>query len=371
MTENHDLNAPTEGSTDWHVPLNENFSKLDGLVEIRDSEANRTDYTPRDGAKFYSTDTGRVYLGDGSSWQEAAHALRPPQRSSDPESPQLGALWYRTDTDELRVQTAAGSETVAAGSTGETDDGSDATDQPSGAEAEVAVDFDDSSYVDTFTGSSNESRRELTSTNARNGQSLRVNIPEGDHNGTTLRYGFEDAGTAEPEELFAQYYVRFPTDLSVSGEGGKLPGPAGTYGDAGWGGREATGDDGWSARMVFYEADDPNEIRVGYYCYHVDMGGSYGDHFRWDKSLNPTRGEWHRIDQQCTMNTPGDNDGILRGWIDGELAFEKTDFRFRDTTDLKIEEHWFNIYWGGSWSSPDDNHIMFDDFSLSTQGRLF
>lgn len=71
-TSNHDYNIPEQGQSDWHIPINENIRQHDTDVEIRDIEANRSDYEPKDGAKFFSTDTGRVYLGDGSSWTELA-----------------------------------------------------------------------------------------------------------------------------------------------------------------------------------------------------------------------------------------------------------------------------------------------------------
>lgn len=67
-TKNHNLNTPSKGETDWHRPLNENTAALDGLVEIRDVEANKSTYTPKNGAKFLATDTGTVYLGDGDGW---------------------------------------------------------------------------------------------------------------------------------------------------------------------------------------------------------------------------------------------------------------------------------------------------------------
>ncbi|MUV86842.1 hypothetical protein GJ631_09755 [Natronomonas sp. CBA1123] len=70
MTENHDYDTPQEGTLDWHVPLNENFERIDTDVEVRDVQANRDDYTPKQGAKFLATDTGRVYLGDGTDWNE-------------------------------------------------------------------------------------------------------------------------------------------------------------------------------------------------------------------------------------------------------------------------------------------------------------
>jgi len=68
MTDNHEYNTPEEGTQDWHVPLNENFERLDSNVEIRDSESNLEEYEAKDGAKFVSTDSRRVFLGDGSEW---------------------------------------------------------------------------------------------------------------------------------------------------------------------------------------------------------------------------------------------------------------------------------------------------------------
>ncbi|WP_424016490.1 hypothetical protein ACOZ4N_11340 [Halorientalis pallida] len=69
MTDFHNLNTPQEGSTDWHQPLNENFRLLDEAIEVRDVESNRSNYQPKQGAKFFSTDSGRIYLGDGQEWQ--------------------------------------------------------------------------------------------------------------------------------------------------------------------------------------------------------------------------------------------------------------------------------------------------------------
>jgi len=69
QTPNHDYNVPDEGTTDWHRPLNDNFRQYDTDIEVRDRSANRSDYTPKEGAKFLATDTGTVFLGDGSQWR--------------------------------------------------------------------------------------------------------------------------------------------------------------------------------------------------------------------------------------------------------------------------------------------------------------
>ena len=68
-------NQPERGSTDWDVPLNENFEDLGVDVEYRDAESQLSEYTPADGAKFLSTTTDSdgyhpVYLGDGNSWNQ-------------------------------------------------------------------------------------------------------------------------------------------------------------------------------------------------------------------------------------------------------------------------------------------------------------
>lgn len=76
---NHEYNTPSAGASDWHVPLNDNFEKLDKDVEIRDTDANKGQYEPKDGALFRATDTGDVYIGDGSSWTKR----NPPSEASN------------------------------------------------------------------------------------------------------------------------------------------------------------------------------------------------------------------------------------------------------------------------------------------------
>jgi hypothetical protein len=68
MTENHDYRTPRKGTPNWHVPLNDNFERLDTDVEIRDLRENRGEYTPKEGAKFLATDTDEVFIGDGERW---------------------------------------------------------------------------------------------------------------------------------------------------------------------------------------------------------------------------------------------------------------------------------------------------------------
>lgn len=67
-TPNHNYNTPEEGTTDWHIPINENFEQLDIDVEIRGPEAEKGTYEPTVGSKYEATDSGAVYYGNGNSW---------------------------------------------------------------------------------------------------------------------------------------------------------------------------------------------------------------------------------------------------------------------------------------------------------------
>lgn len=232
--------------------------------------------------------------------------------------------------------------------------------------ADVSVAFDSDAAFDTFSSIRHRDNLQIVDDPAETGKALEVRIPEGSHNGSALSYIFSDEGESEPEELWAQYDVYFPTDLEINGNG-KLPGFGGTYGEAGWGGRPSDGTNGWSARGRFGQGDSPETTKVGYYVYHAEMDGTYGDHF---EIGDVAWGEWHRIGQHIKLNTPGENDGVLEGWIDGEKKLSKQDIKFRNAgyDNLKIRRYWFNVYWGGSWTAPKDNAFYFDNFALSRDG---
>lgn len=100
MTDNHAYNTPADGTTNWDEPLNENFQLMETDVEVRDVEANRSNYTPHDGAKYVATDTGDVYLGDGSSWNQLGTIGTIEGnvyvQSSEPANPSPNDIWIDT-----------------------------------------------------------------------------------------------------------------------------------------------------------------------------------------------------------------------------------------------------------------------------------
>lgn len=197
------------------------------------------------------------------------------------------------------------------------------------------------------------------------GKALSITTPKGSHYGASIEFPFKDTKGGEPSEIYFRYYLRLGDDWDPTG-GGKLPGIGGTYGRAGWGGRPSDGSNGWSARGLFLARKD-GRTPIGFYCYHADMKGKYGAHWTWDRDdlglLENNR--WYCIEQYARLNTPDKDDGILRGWVDGKLAFEKTDVRMRSTTELKIQNIWINLYHGGGNPASSEDHLYIDDIVIS------
>lgn len=197
------------------------------------------------------------------------------------------------------------------------------------------------------------------------GRALQVTVPEGKNLGISIQYKFKEKTGSEPEEIYFRYYLRLGDGWAPSFSG-KFPGIAGTYNKGGWGGRPADGYNGWSARGL-YEKTTNGKTPIGNYVYHADMKGQWGNYFIWntDNRGYLEKNRWYCIEMYVKMNTPEQNDGILRGWVDGEPAYEKTDLRYRKTSDLKIETIWLNVYHGGFDVAPSDQVLFIDNIVVA------
>jgi hypothetical protein len=206
------------------------------------------------------------------------------------------------------------------------------------------------------------------------GKALSVLMPEGKTTAMNAYYEFAKEAQDELEELYFRYYLRLGNDWNQTLQSGKLPGLSGTYDRAGWGGRKSNGTNGWSARGLFMmtiPADNPlgNTTPIGTYAYYTDMPDSYGDCWVWDKGYYGylENNRWYSIEQYVKLNTPDEKNGILRAWIDGHLAFERTNISFRLNDTLKIQRVWMDVYHGGTLPSPYDQHLFIDNVVVATK----
>ncbi len=210
------------------------------------------------------------------------------------------------------------------------------------------------------------------------GDGIRVDIPKGEHWGTTTHWSTKDHVGSEPTEMWIRYWLKFPTGFRVdSPNRGKLPGFGGLYTYNCLGGRPSKSSAPcWSARMAFsplYASDglpsrpvDPTKVtRVSFYAYLLNSNdvGQDGKILHWDPNLSTLdHNRWYCIEARVKMNDLGQQNGILEGYVDGAQAFKASNLKFRraNESQLKVKSLWFDVYYGGSATSPARNEIFFD-----------
>ena len=163
-------------------------------------------------------------------------------------------------------------------------------------------------------------------------------------------------------ELYFSYRVRFAKDFDFV-KGGKLPGLMGGTGPTGC----VSDKNGFSARNMWRVDGDavqylyaPRKISACGDDYHYTKGG-VNQHF--------IPGEWQRVEHRLVMNTPGENNGIMQAWLDGELVLDVKDFLFREAgSNFAIDTLYFSTFFGGGdaeWAPQTSQITDFDDLVVS------
>jgi hypothetical protein len=203
----------------------------------------------------------------------------------------------------------------------------------------------------------------------RFGKVLRVQFPAGSASPAVNRAtgaplgGTEFRGTlgmAPQKRLYLSYFLRFSDNFDFV-KGGKLPGLYG--GTEISGGNIPDGTNGFSTRFM-WRTGGQGEV-YAYVPSSVDFGLSLG---RGKWTFRP--GTWHRLEQQLTLNTPGQSDGRVQVWLDGKLVLDAGSLMFRTVDRLAIDGVFFSTFFGGndaSWATPKTVHIDFAQFRVAAQ----
>ncbi|MGB3612608.1 MAG: polysaccharide lyase, partial [Elainellaceae cyanobacterium] len=200
------------------------------------------------------------------------------------------------------------------------------------------------------------------------GNILRVHYPKGSaapsvsrKDGVPIGGGqfYADLDLPPQNRLRLSYDLRFSDDFDFV-KGGKLPGLFGGAGASG--GNIPDGTNGFSARLM-WRRDGQGEV----YAYLPTSDG-YGTSIgRGAWTFMP--GQWHTVEQEVVLNQPGQDDGQVRVWLDGNLMLKESGLIFRTTDKLKLDGLFFSTFFGGgdrSWSTPKDVHIDFANFSVGS-----
>lgn len=171
------------------------------------------------------------------------------------------------------------------------------------------------------------------------------------------------------EQATLEYLVKFQADFDFV-RGGKLPGLCG--GECNSGGQKPTGNDGWSARVMWRE-----EGRAVSYVYRANRGGwpwsNFGEDFQWiwpDSATNVAfkPNEVYKITQRITMNSPDQANGQLEVWLNELKVLNKTDILWRKNDEFAIDSLMMNVFYGGNdstWAVKKDEFLWLDKFILS------
>ncbi len=225
-------------------------------------------------------------------------------------------------------------------------------------EEDLAIDWNEPTWSEGIA----EGRVAIVSDGAERGNVLQVFYPSGEYGTAETGAQWKLALDETYEELYVSFWIKCSDGFDFV-KGVKIPGLVG--GEANTGGNKPDGTDGWSARMM-WRVDG----RVVQYVYHPDQPSIYGEDFDWDEDFqrNFVPDTWHRVETRIAMNTPGENDGIIQSWFDGELALTVNTIRFRDVDTFGIDTFYFSTFFGGSnssWSTSKDEYVSFDDFVIS------
>ncbi len=171
------------------------------------------------------------------------------------------------------------------------------------------------------------------------------------------------------DELYFSYRVYIPEDFEFRA-GAKLPGLA-----------YQTRDRNMSLRLMWrtnglLEFYNHFETRPSWQDWTASVNWSLLDPYDERGGPQPDqvqlkKGAWNHIEVFHKLNTPGKNNGIMRGWFNGQLAIDITDngdYRQNGQGDIGLNNIYLSTFFGGSsdaYKPTKDQYAYFDDFIVS------
>ncbi len=258
---------------------------------------------------------------------------------------------------------------------------------PSYTDTELKNDFKTAYGGGFYDGSSASDRASVDYTVSRDpgGVSLKVKFPKGKlktaNSGVDTRIPlagtFKD-NTFKSTDLYISYWVKFSDNFEFSKCGGKMP----SLGGSTPGTRD---EDRWKGRIMWRKGGS-----IQFYMELPDNSFSLADNLRfWGDKIKEGSGicnfeyqsflaapVWHNIELHYKFETPGKNDGLFEGWVDGENynsinASVFNNYRPAGSTRANISINYLllSTFLGGSdledYAPTADTYAWFDEFRVS------
>ena len=212
------------------------------------------------------------------------------------------------------------------------------------------------------TGSTRETTDRVTIDNANssslNGKSIKIWYPPGQVDSKPSGAQWQTDLNGEYSELYLSYKVKFASDFDFT-LGGKLPGLAGST-DYGSSNKE------WSGKLMWRENGKAE--------FYMHVSNSSLKSYDWILNNTHTsfkKGVWQEIQIHYKLNTPGQNNGLMEAWLDGQLVGRYANiniFRKAGDQDIFINNLFFSTFYGGndSYAPTKNEYAWFDEFKVST-----
>ena len=194
---------------------------------------------------------------------------------------------------------------------------------------------------------------------------LNVNLPQG--SGSPMREAAPRGGVSFPWQPRAargksaaclSYAVMLPASFEFH-RGGVLPGIRGAD-------LSGQSPDAFVARMAW------RPDRRGGATLRVTTGEKTERYLAERESFAFPRGRWVKLELEAVLNTPKQADGILRAWVDGALAIERTDMMYRSKPGVAVSGVSADVFYGAedasiTASAPKDTKLSLTPFDLRWQ----
>lgn len=188
------------------------------------------------------------------------------------------------------------------------------------------------------------------------------------------------------EKMYARYYVRLPANWQGGTKLLLLRGSRvdNIYSSFGVAGQCPNGTNFFLSNVVTRSS---STLPLRFYNYYIGMAregdgvtcyGRYGDASDpggtpspaavYYPPLDVSRGVWHMLEFEVTLNAVGSANAAIRMWLDGVLRGEWSGFAFRSTTDLRLNVLTLEASMSEISASPQDQALDVDDI-LVTTGR--
>ena len=180
-------------------------------------------------------------------------------------------------------------------------------------------------------------------------------------------------------ELYVRYYIKFDENYrAVRNHGSNLGGRDLTMENPAWVGMAGIRD--VFMRGYFYSGVQPRgergsqELEMGFYSYHLDKKGPWGDGYQTQKRIPIKVGTWHCVERHMRLNSvdpteaDGNADGMEELWIDGQWSIRREGLRFRRVPQLRSTYFSLETYYHGlpeEFSQDNPIRVYFDNVVIA------